>query len=216
MRISKNHKKILNKHKEKFEGKQVNGALTYFNDKYKDIIQENIKLYEFESLFTNIMVLLNDEKIAEIPEIDMIKYFFENEENIKKNNKEYTDYKTLKNGLFGRLPKYENGILIQSLIVKYQNLIMSEILENNDKILYIDTDIIYSNEIINIDQITQIPYSIKSIPSFLPKKIKRYLIEEEDGSIILKGYFDPISRQNIMNEFKQMKRNINLSKLGIN
>lgn len=222
MKLPQRHKEELLKEKEEIQktGMAVfKGGYNWINEEYQDVLIENLQVTEFTQMYPNIMVLLHDEGLIDIPEeVQKLKWFFDNRQNLKligggNPNSEYQKWKVWTNSLYGEFSKQTKGHLIHGLMAKYQYLLHDEILENNpEHIVYIDTD-----QIISINQLNlldcPLPSSTDSYTLGIFKQIKRYVIHT-GYDLKVKGY--PVRKhEEIKREVQSKIRQHQLDKLGI-
>lgn len=146
--------KLIEKYKDRidayFQG-YIPGGFCWLNEDYKEILLENVNILNFTSLYPNIIVGLYDSgyiKEEESSNINRIRYFLENKNEIKKENIVYIQEKTFINSYFGYLyKKYDN--LYTGLITKYMDIFYTDFVkENSNNLVYIDVDmIVYINDI---------------------------------------------------------------------
>jgi hypothetical protein len=140
-----------------------------------DLIR-NVKLYEFQNMYPRIMVLLHDEEIYKIPKyIDRLRNFLDKEEILKNqlSEEDYISERTWIRSIYGILVR--NREIVPGLISKYLDLIYGDIIsdENKKKIIYIDTDWIFTTEEINID--VPLPIESYDIPAFYIEDKRKYI-----------------------------------------
>lgn len=228
MKLPQRHKEALIEEKEgiekwgttSFQGGFL--GLRYYvfvNENYRDIIIEDIKVHNFISMYPHIMMLLHEEELILIPEeYQKLKWFFDNVNNLKlgmnANNiqSEYYKWKAWVNSLYGKFAQNNQGV-IMGLIFKYQQLIYSELLENNpENILYIDTDMILSVNPIDIGD-CPLPYSTEVLTLGIIKEKKRYVVH--DGyDLKVKGYHSK-KHEEVKREVQSRIRQHQLEKLLI-
>ena len=217
MKLPHRHKISLLKAKEEMEvyvvPRYLRGGFNWINEKYQNVILENIHFIEFNHMYPRIMILLHEEELIHIPEdYNKLKSFFDNEHLLKMDNQSgHKEQKVLINSIYGKLLRNPDGYLINNLISKYQYQLYDEILENNpDNIVYIDTDLLVSVNAPNLLD-CPIPYSTSNIDIalFAAKKIyARY-----DGELKIKGttkYREKLNRE-ILHKVREWKINKILS-----
>lgn len=199
MKLPQRHKEILLKEKEdieKYGFKPFSGGYEYFNQRYVDIIIENLQVTQFSQIFANIMVFLHDEGLANIPEVENIKQCFENKLNA---NAFVSNY----------LRNYLTNDVVR-LIYKYCHILFDELLEKNPDIVYIDTYEIISINPLNIID-CPIPYLTKSYPLGIFKAKKIYAFYDGQN-IEVRGHRH---QKEMKTRIKSKIREIKLDKLGI-
>ncbi len=218
MNLPQRHKEILLKEKEEIEKNGMStfrGGFIYVNDRYKDVIIEDIKVHNFTSMYPHIMILLHEEGLISIPEeVQKMKWFFENRDELKKlQNSEYSDWKYWVNSLYGKFAQNPNGHLIMGLIPKYQYILYKEILNNNpENILYVDTDMILSVNSINLGD-CPLPYSNEILTLGIIQEKKRYAIH--DGQELKVRGYPRKKHEEVKREVQSRIRQHQLEKLGI-
>ena len=212
MKLPQRHKEELLKEKEEIEKtgmKVFKGGYNWINEDYQGVIIENLQITEFTQMYPHIMVMLHDEGLIDIEEVQKLKWFFANVNNLKLGTESYYQkWKVWVNSLYGGFSGNPN---ILGLIAKYQYLLYDEILENNpEHIVYIDTD-----QIISINQLNlldcPLPYSTDSLTLGVFKEKKRYVVY--DGyDIKVKGY-PVIKLEEAKKEIQSRIREIKLDKI---
>ena len=215
MNLPQRHKEELLKEKEDIEKcglSSFKGGFVFVNENYRDIIIEDIKVHNFTSMYPHIMILLHDEGLISIPEeVSKLKWFFENRYELKRS--EYTHWKTLVNSLYGKFAQNSQSAIVMGLISKYQQLIYSELLENNpENILYVDTDMILSVNPINIVD-CPLPYSTEVLTLGIIKEKKRYIVHDGE-ELKIKGYHSK-KHEEVKREVQSRIRQHQLEKLLI-
>lgn len=218
MKLPQRHKNILLKEKEDIEKYEINTFIEgyiWINEKYKNVIIENLHVTNFIKMYPHIMILLHDEGLINITEeVEKLKSFFDNIKlgiNINNTQSEYSKWEIWINSLYGKLLKKPNGKLIHGLVSKYINLLFDEILEKNlHNIIYIDTDIIISFNPISLEN-CPLPISTEILTLGVFNQKKRYVFYDSHD-IKVKGY--PVEKhEEVKREIQQKIRDIKLNKI---
>ena len=213
--------KILSRHKEKLQNLLVKempniSGFIWVNPFTKRQIFENVNETSFTSFYPNIIISLWDEGLInidlDIKIIEKIRYFLQNRESIK-NTPEYLPYRTYVNGVYGYISSREESKIVPLLIHNYLQMIFTEILDMNDNLLYIDTDIIYHLGELKFGDLDLKSISVSEITDVLcVHEEKRYLFH--DGQKIGSKGFGK-KREEVENEFKRVIRERKLNQLGL-
>ena len=139
-----------------------------------------------------------------------------------KNRYDYQEYKTFVNSYYSKLcnqfgkinEEKQYGIVACHLLMDYISLEYKKLLEDNNNILYIDTDIILSNGDIKEDSnfMKMFKFDKDTIDVLLLEGKKRY-VYLKDNNFVYKG--KPELYEKYLHEMKSISRNIRLGKLGI-
>ena len=108
-------------------------------------------------------------------------------------------------------------------VVEYLNIYYSDLLEKyGDRIIYIDVDLLILNIKKSDFQTKEITpelkdfnYDVTFVNYFYAEELKRYIEQEESGTINVKGYRDENKKQNLLNLIKTEIRRRKLDNLGI-
>jgi hypothetical protein len=200
-------------------------GFTYINPLIIDIPLKNVNSIKFGDLYPIILSGLVEEGYHEIAN-DKIKnslidyrkkvdFFINNKKELKSNPNKYKELKKEINSFFGRLSYFniiEETPNYPLMVTKYMEKYYKDLLNvNKDKILYIDTDIVFyfgEIDILDID----IKYISKKIKYFLAKGEKKYLTFEDD--YFLRGLENNDAKEAI-NLIKNFIRNDKIEELGI-
>ena len=188
-------------------------GFVWVNPNTKDVILEDVDVTEFMSFYPNIIVSLWDEGLIVDPDIkggvEKLRYFLENRESF-----EYLSYKTFVNGFYGFLSMRKGTEVIPRLIDKYLKLVFNEILDKNDKVFYIDTDVIYHIGDLDFGDLDLSSISSCHVTDVLCIHDKKRYVFYDGIQIGSKGYGKK-NRQEAENEFKKVLRERKLNQLGI-
>lgn len=181
--------KLLDKYS-KFDVGYPSGLASYplgfcrINVHIKDILLSNVKYIEFQSLYPNILsgIFLAGYKDSEVDDIKfeeyvrMFEFYRENKNNIRETSPTlYAKFKTDVNKFFGNV-----GIETQYKVSQYVRNYYNDILSSNEKIAYIDTDIIYYEDEIDLLGIN-IPYTKGEVPYIIFNDRKKYTSFDQFG-----------------------------------
>jgi hypothetical protein len=174
--MKKRHKDILISEIPNIDQNKSYGAICWMGAEFRGDLIRNVKLYEFQNMYPRIMVLLHDEEIYKIPKyIDRLRNFLDKEEILKNqlSEEDYISERTWIRSIYGILVR--NREIVPGLISKYLDLIYGDIIsdENKKKIIYIDTDWIFTTEEINID--VPLPIESYDIPAFYIEDKRKYI-----------------------------------------
>jgi len=215
MKLPQRHKEILLKEKEEITKKKLlfyAGGFVWINSDHKDVIIENLLVTDFTLMYPSIMYMMHDENIYSVDDIDKIKFFIENKENLKLlSHSEYLKYKIEVNHIYGGLTR--SGNITSHLISKYLNLFYNELLENNPhNIVYIDTDRIISINSLNMLD-CPLTYSTDTLTLGIIKEKKKYIVHD-GNELKIKGY-PTRKHEEVKREVQSRIRQLQLEKLGI-
>lgn len=184
------------------------------DESIKDVLLINVKSIEFKNLYPNILsgIFLagyKDSKVDSVKFGEYVKMFEfcrENRNNIKENNPTlYLKLRTDVNRFFGNI-----GIETQYKVSQYINNYYKDVLSNNEKIAYIDTDIIYYENDIDLLGVN-IPYTKGEIQYIIFNGKKRYT--SYDGSFKCRGVIDIKKRRLLIENMKREIREDKLNKI---
>jgi len=220
--------KLLDKYKnaigkpDYYQNVQLFGFI-WVNPFIKGIPLKEVKQLTFTSLYPNIICGLIDsgyhEMASEKLRMGMIEfnkkfdYFNKNKLILKSDSEVYKEYKTYINSFYGTLSYMSKigDVDYTTMLSQYLTAYYNDLLEiNKNKILYIDTDIIfYCGELDLLG--FNIPYDIEEIPYIYIEEKKRYVIKKE--SFEVKGYRKDAQRA--IDLIKTFIRDDKIEKLGI-
>lgn len=215
MKLPQRHKEILIKERDLLKKEKLlfyPGGFVWIDFNYKDVIIENLLVTDFTLMYPSIMSMIHDENIHSVDDIDKIKFFIENRENLKlQSHSEYLKYKIEVNHIYGKLSL--SGNIIPQLIPKYLDLFYNELLENNPhNIVYIDTDRIISINSLNMLD-CPFTYSTENLKLGIIKEKKRYIVHD-GNELKIKGY-PTRKHEEVKREVQSRIRQLQLEKLGI-
>ena len=163
------------------------GGFCWINEDYKEILLEDVSILNFTSLYCNIIIGLYDYGYLDNKEsnnIERIRYFLQNRENIKNENIIYTQEKLFANSYYVYL--YQKYNKTARLVIEFLWLFYNDFIkENKDNLVYIDVDmIVYINDI-KMD--IGLEFFLEKCEFFQINSKKRY-ITCIDGVYELHGY----------------------------
>ena len=169
-------------------------GVVHLNENKSKQILKDVNVIEFNYLYFNIIVGLYDNNMfggKYTTEVERIRNFLTNRESYKKlNNYTYTSELVFSNSFFGVLIK--NDIEFAELISQYAKIMWNDIQSNNnsDDIIYIDTDMIFYKNDLNIRYINSeyFPYETKKL-SYLWMEGKKKYVYLHDNKIKSKGFY---------------------------
>ena len=197
-KIPKRYKEVLDKACVDFENEYVNdigvtyvprGWLCHFNEQFKGKILENVHTLTFVSLFNTLLISLYDEKYInpESVDVERIRYFWLNKNDLRNNNQpKYYVEKMYCNSLYGMMgnkfkkeDEYERYKSLYLIFVLYNCVVDEIVLLNPNKIIYTDSDIIYSTDVL----ITHDDYN-----EYEKETLKYFIIEDKKMFLTFDGY----------------------------
>jgi len=215
--ISKRHKEILIELIPQIDTTKIYGTKLFLDNKYKGVLLESVKLYEFDTMYPHIILMMNHEGLIESLPDEWVRrlwnYLF-NREGVKNSlsEEEFINERGWVNSLYGKLSSPKKSRL-PGLLEKYTNLIYDDLLmDNPDNIIYIDCDIFFTKEEVKFR--SPIPISCTEIPALLISEKKKY--HYYDGiEIRLKGRYMPKDEEEILNKMRPIVRRSKIDGLGI-
>ena len=191
----------------------------YLGDFSRGNLYEDLTKIDFNSLYPTILIGLFeagliDEKWKE--DIERVEWFLKNRSELKLlSPNEYQQWKIHCNSLYMKIKS--------PYVVEYLNIYYSDLLEKyGDRIIYIDVDLLILNikksdfqtkEI--IPELKYFNYDVTFVNYFYAEELKRYIEQEESGTINVKGYRDETKKENLLNLIKTEIRRRKLDNLGI-
>jgi len=183
-------------------------------------LYENVTKINFISLYSYIQIgLFNegliDEKWKE--DIEKVKWFLENRKFIfgQISANEYNQWKIFTNSLYVKIRS--------PYVTEYMDMFYTDLIEKyGDLIIYNDVDDLYlkidktsfqSKEWIT--EIKDFKHDVEFINYFYAEELKKYIEQEESGTINVKGYRDETKKQYLLNLIKREIRRRKLDNLGI-
>lgn len=191
----------------------------YLGDFSRCNLYENLTKIDFNALYPTILIGLFeagiiDEKWKE--DIERVEWFLKNRSELKLlSPNEYQQWKIHCNSLYMKIKS--------PCVVEYLNIYYSDLLEKyGDRIIYIDVDLLILNikksdfqtkEI--IPELKDFNYDVTFVNYFYAEELKKYIEQEESGTINVKGYRDETKKENLLNLIKREIRRRKLDNLGI-
>ena len=191
----------------------------YLGDFSRGNLYEDLTKIDFNALYPTILIGLFeagliDEKWKE--DIERVEWFLKNRSELKLlSPNEYQQWKIHCNSLYMKIKS--------PYVVEYLNIYYSDLLEKyGDRIIYIDVDLLMLNikksdfqtkEI--IPELKNFNYDVTFVNYFYTEELKRYIEQEESGTINVKGYRDETKKENLLNLIKREIRRRKLDNLGI-
>ena len=221
MKLNQDYVKRLKELKDlQFDRYSIRGKkILHLPDISRGELYENITKINFISLYSYIQIgLFNegliDEKWKE--DIERVKWFLKNRGDLKLfSANEYNECKIFTNSLF---------IKIRSpYVTEYMDMFYTDLIEKyGDLIIYNDVDDLY----LKIDKVSfqskewitevkDFKYDVEFINYFYAEELKRYIEQEESGTINAKGFLDKVKKENLLNIIKREVRRRKLDNLGI-
>ena len=203
----------------KFQSFIVDKKICYLPDNNRGKLYENITRIDFNSLYTNIQIgLFNEGLIGKEwkDDIDRVKWFLKNRKELKSlPSSEYEKCKIFSNSLYDKIKS--------PYVVEYVDMFYTDLIQKyGDLIIYNDVDDLYlkidkvsfqSKEWIS--EIKDFKHDVESINYFYAEELKRYIEQEESGTINAKGFLDKVKKENLLNIIKREVRRRKLENLGI-
>lgn len=188
-------------------------------DIYRGNLYENVTKINFISLYSYIQIGLFNEGLIDEKwkkDIDKVKWFLENRGDLKLfSANEYNEWKIFTNSLYTKIRS--------PYVVEYMDMFYTDLIEKyGDLIIYNDVDDLYlkidkasfqSKEWIT--EIKDFKHDVEFINYFYAEELKRYIEQEESGTINVKGYRDETKKENLLNLIKREVRRRKLDNLGI-
>jgi hypothetical protein len=192
----------------------------WLNDDIKYKIIQNVTMTEISNLYPKILVDLFKNGLipqSEFDNISKVNFILNNKELLKK-TEDWQNLKFFVNSYYGKLSdpfnnineKYE-GIISTKRLQKYIEMEYTNLLSLNNNILYIDTDIIFSQGDIITNNIFDIQPIKENANIFLIESIKKYFYHDGDNYVI-RGKID-INKYKP--EIQSIFRDQKLNKLGV-
>lgn len=191
----------------------------YLGDFSKGNLYENVTKIDFNALYPTILIGLFEAGLIDEnwkEDIKRVEWFLKNRSELKLlSPNEYQQWKIHCNSLYMKIKS--------PYVVEYLNIYYSDLLEKyGDRIIYIDVDLLILNikksdfqtkEI--IPELKDFNYDVTFVNYFYTEELKRYIEQEESGTINVKGYRDETKKQNLLNIIKREIRRRKLENLGI-
>lgn len=191
----------------------------YLGDFSRGNLYENVTKIDFNALYLTILIGLFEAGLIDEnwkEDIERVEWFLKNRSELKLlSPNEYQQWKIHCNSLYMKIKS--------PCVVEYLNIYYSDLLEKyGDRIIYIDVDLLILNikksdfqtkEI--IPELKDFNNDVTFVNYFYAEELKRYIEQEESGSINVKGYRDENKKQNLLNLIKREIRRRKLDNLGI-
>ena len=191
----------------------------YLGDFSKGNLYEDLTKIDFNTLYPTILIGLFEAGLIDEnwkEDIERVEWFLKNRSELKLlSPNEYQQWKIHCNSLYMKIKS--------PYVVEYLNIYYSDLLEKyGDRIIYIDVDLLMLNikksdfqtkEI--IPELKDFNYDVTFVNYFYAEDLKRYIEQEESGTINVKGYRDENKKQNLLNLIKREIRRRKLDNLGI-
>lgn len=191
----------------------------YLGDFSRGNLYEDLTKIDFNALYPTILIGLFEAGLIDEnwkEDIERVEWFLKNRSELKLlSPNEYQQWKIHCNSLYMKIKS--------PYVVEYLNIYYSDLLEKyGDRIIYIDVDLLILNikksdfqtkEI--IPELKDFNYDVTFVNYFYAEELKRYIEQEESGTINVKGYRDENKKQNLLNLIKTEIRRRKLDNLGI-
>lgn len=191
----------------------------YLGDFSRGNLYENVTKIDFNALYLTILIGLFEAGLIDEnwkEDIERVEWFLKNRSELKLlSPNEYQQWKIHCNSLYMKIKS--------PYVVEYLNIYYSDLLEKyGDRIIYIDVDLLILNikksdfqtkEI--IPELKDFNYDVTFVNYFYAEELKRYIEQEESGTINVKGYRDETKKENLLNLIKREIRRRKLDNLGI-
>ena len=193
--------------------------ICYLPDSSKGVLYENITRIDFISLYSYLQIELFNEGLIDVKwkdDIERVEWFLKNRGDLKLlSPNEYQQWKIHCNSLYMKIKS--------PYVVEYVDMFYNDLLEKyGDLIIYNDTDSLY----LNIDKVSfqtkeyiselkDFNYDTQFINYFYIEERKRYIEQEESGTVNAKGFRDKVKKDNLLNIIKREIRRRKLDNLGI-
>lgn len=191
----------------------------YLGDFSRGNLYEDLTKIDFNALYPTILIGLFESGLIDEnwkEDIERVEWFLKNRSELKLlSPNEYQQWKIHCNSLYMKIKS--------PYVVEYLNIYYSDLLEKyGDRIIYIDVDLLILNikksdfqtkEI--IPELKDFNYDVTFVNYFYAEELKRYIEQEESGTINVKGYRDETKKENLLNLIKREVRRRKLDNLGI-
>jgi hypothetical protein len=191
----------------------------YLGDFSRGNLYEDLTKIDFNALYPTILIGLFEAGLIDEnwkEDIERVEWFLKNRSELKLlSPNEYQQWKIHCNSLYMKIKS--------PYVVEYLNIYYSDLLEKyGDRIIYIDVDLLILNikksdfqtkEI--IPELKDFNYDATFVNYFYAEELKRYIEQEESGTINVKGYRDETKKENLLNLIKREIRRRKLDNLGI-
>ena len=191
----------------------------YLGDFSRGNLYEDLTKIDFNTLYPTILIGLFEAGLIDEnwkEDIERVEWFLKNRSELKLlSPNEYQQWKIHCNSLYMKIKS--------PYVVEYLNIYYSDLLEKyGDRIIYIDVDLLILNikksdfqtkEI--IPELKDFNYDVTFVNYFYAEELKRYIEQEESGTINVEGYRDETKKQYLLNLIKREIRRRKLDNLGI-
>ena len=155
-----------------------------FEENYKNVMITDVYELSFNNIYANVIVGLSESGIDFSPyDVPKLKSHLENKP--IKDSIDYVAWKFLVNSSYGEI--YKINEFLAQYITQYNNFMLKDISDNNQSIIYIDTDTIYYTGDINLLDI-DLKYEIRKLKYFFITAKKKMIRFYEDGDVKITGY----------------------------
>lgn len=191
----------------------------YLGDFSRGNLYEDLTKIDFNALYPTILIGLFEAGLIDEnwkEDIERVEWFLKNRSELKLlSPNEYQQWKIHCNSLYMKIKS--------PYVVEYLNIYYSDLLEKyGDRIIYIDVDLLILNikksdfqtkEI--MPELKDFNYDVTFVNYFYAEELKKYIEQEESGTINVKGYRDETKKENLLNLIKREIRRRKLDNLGI-
>jgi hypothetical protein len=193
----------------------------YLNPKFKEKLIEDVTQIDFNTLYPNLLISLFDEGLIDEKwrgGIDGVRWFLKNRKDLKllslSGSTEYEKWKTHCNSLYMEIKSMH--------VTNYMDLFYTDLIEKySDKVIYIDVDRLILNisksdfqSKTHIEELYDFDFEASFIRYSYIEGLKRYLFQEENGDILIKG-FKESKKIDVLSLVKRLIRESKLENLGI-
>jgi hypothetical protein len=191
----------------------------YLSDFSRGNLYENVTKIDFNALYPTILIGLFEAGLIDESwkeDIERVEWFLKNRSELKLlSPNEYQQWKIHCNSLYMKIKS--------PYVVEYLNVYYSDLLEKyGDRIIYIDVDLLILNikksdfqtkEI--IPELKYFNYDVTFVNYFYAEELKKYIEQEESGTVNVEGYRDETKKEYLLNLIKREIRRRKLDNLGI-
>jgi hypothetical protein len=191
----------------------------YLGDFSRGNLYENVTKIDFNALYPTILIGLFEAGLIDESwkeDIERVEWFLKNRSELKLlSPNEYQQWKIHCNSLYMKIKS--------PYVVEYLNVYYSDLLEKyGDRIIYIDVDLLILNikksdfqtkEI--IPELKYFNYDVTFVNYFYAEELKKYIEQEESGTVNVEGYRDETKKEYLLNLIKREIRRRKLDNLGI-
>jgi hypothetical protein len=191
----------------------------YLSDFSRGNLYENVTKIDFNALYPTILIGLFEAGLIDESwkeDIERVEWFLKNRSELKLlSPNEYQQWKIHCNSLYMKIKS--------PYVVEYLNVYYSDLLEKyGDRIIYIDVDLLILNikksdfqtkEI--IPELKYFNYDVTFVNYFYAEELKKYIEQEESGTVNVEGYRNENKKEYLLNLIKREIRRRKLDNLGI-